>query len=76
MLRTSHVPVHRFVVSLVRHDLWCKVVGRTTKRPCLVRHSFREAKVRDLEVSMPVEQQVFWFQVAVYNVALVQVFES
>lgn len=70
------IPVYRFVVSLVRNNLGRQVVGRAAEGPCLVGHSFRKAKIRDLEVAVPVEQQVFWLQITIYDVAFVEVFES
>lgn len=54
MLR--HLPVYGLVVALVRYHLRRKVVGGTTESPCLVGDSFCKAKIRDLQMPMPVKE--------------------
>lgn len=71
----NHSPVHRLVVAFVRDYLRSQIIRCTTQRPRLVWHSLCEAKVGDFEMSMPVQQQILRFQIAVYNVFGMQVFQ-
>ena len=72
---TAGLPVNRFVVAFVGHDLGREVIGRAAERPRLVRHALGETKVCDLEMAVPVEQQVFRLQVTVDDVPRVQILE-
>jgi len=62
------IPINGLVVTLGGDDLRCKVVGRTTKCPSNVWHFLCESEIGDLDVTVPVEQQVFRLQVAVDDV--------
>ena len=62
------LPIHRLVVSLRCNNLRSKIVWRSAECPCDVGDLLGEAKVRNLEVSMPVEEEVFGLQVTVYDI--------
>lgn len=40
-----------------------------------VRHNLGEPKVRDLNVPIPVDQKILWFQIAVHDIVVVQMLE-
>ena len=63
------------VVSLVEDDLWSHVLGSAAKRPRLSAHHqlLGEAKVHQLDVSSPIQQQVLRLQVSVDNPSRVEV---
>jgi hypothetical protein len=71
--RGSNLPINGFVVSLRCHYFRRKIIGGSAERPGDVWHLFREPKVGDLEMAVAVEEQIFGFQIAVYNVLAVQV---
>ena len=66
-------PIDRFVVSLRCHDLRGEVVWCSAKRPGDVWYVFGKAKIGDLDVAMPVEQQILRLQISVDDVLAMQV---
>jgi hypothetical protein len=73
--KVFYLPVDRLVVSFARHNFWSQIVWRSTQRPCNVWDLLGEPKIRNLEMSMPVEQQVFWLQIPVDDLLRVEVFQ-
>lgn len=48
--------------------LWSQIIGCPTKRPSGRCAQFGETKVCDLDVSIKVEKDVFWFKISVNDV--------
>ncbi len=71
----ENIPVNGLVIALVRDDFWGKVVGCAAKRPCLVWDALCKAEISDLEVPVMIQKQVLGLQVAVDNVAGVQILQ-
>jgi hypothetical protein len=70
------LPVYRFVVPLGRDDLWSKIVWCTAERPCDVRHILCETEIGNLQVTMPIQQQVLRFEITVNDVLCMQVLQG
>ena len=68
-------PVDGLAVALGLDDLGREVLGRAAERPRAVLDQLGEAEVDDLQVALAVEQQVLGLEVAVDDVAVVEVLE-
>jgi len=73
---TQGPPVDGFVVALGCDNFWRKVIRGTAKSPGDVLDFLREAEIGNLQMTVSVEQQVLWLQIAIYDVARVQVVKS
>jgi hypothetical protein len=51
----------------------CEIIGRATKRPGVCITVLRKAEVRDFDMSVKVQQDILWLEVAVDNVKRVQI---
>ena len=69
------LPVHGFIVTFRCHYLRRKVIGCSTQSPSDIRHLLREPKVCDLEMTMPIQQQVLGFEISIDNVLRMQIVE-
>ena len=73
---TERPPVGFFAVSFLRDDLWRDVLRRADDGVGLrvgAGEFLGDAEVCELEVAVGVQQDVFWFEVAVDDVHLVEV---
>ena len=71
----QNLPIHTLVVPFTAHNLRRKIVWSTAKCPRNIRDFLREAKVRDLEMSMPVQQEILGFEIPVDDVHAVQIIQ-
>jgi len=69
-------PVHGFVVTFRGYHFWGKVIGCTTKRPGNIWHVFGKAEIRNLDMAVSVEKEVFGLEIPVDDVLRMQVFEG
>ncbi len=58
-------PINSLAVTLIQQDLWSNVFRRATQGVCFESHSFGKPKVRDLQITTFVQQQVFWLQISI-----------
>ncbi len=76
---TESPPVCTFSISLLRpmYNLRCQILRRATKckSPFPIFESFREPKISNLDVPVPVDKQVLWFEIAVDHGMLMHVGE-
>lgn len=72
----SVLPIDGFVITLGRHNFGCEIIWSSAQSPGDIRHLFRESKIRNLKMSVSVEKQIFWFEIAVDDVVGVEVIES
>jgi hypothetical protein len=68
------IPIDRFIVTLRSHHFWSKVIGGSAKRPCNVWYVFGEAKIRNLDMAMSIQKEIFRLQIAVDDILVVQIF--
>lgn len=61
-------------MPLALNDLRREVLRCAAERPRAIRQFLGEAEVCDLQMAISREQQVFWLQVSVDDVASVEVF--
>jgi hypothetical protein len=69
-------PIRTLAVSLLRphYDLGCQVLGCAAEGECAIIGQFlSKPKIGDLHVSLAVDQQVLWLQVAIHDVLLMHV---
>lgn len=72
---TQTPPVDGLAVALGANDLGGQVIGGAAHGPRNVGHFLGKAKIDELDVTIRIEQNVLRLQVAVRNIALVQVLE-
>jgi len=65
-------PVDSLVVALVHDYLRCEVLGSSAERVTPVDNFLGKPKISDAHVPIGADEQIFWFEVAVCNLSLVQ----
>ena len=71
----ANLPVYRLIVPLAGYDFRCQVVRRPTKCPRNIWNLLGEAEVGDLQMPMPVKEQIFGLQISIDDVVLVQILD-
>ena len=66
-------PVNTFVVGLCGDDLGSNVVRSTTKRPGDIRDLFGETEIRNFDVAIFVQQDIFRLQITIDDVMGVEI---
>lgn len=74
---TQTPPVNTLVMPNALNDLRRQILRRAAKRlgfVTLLRIDplFRETEIRDFQISLIVKQNIFWFQIAIDNIVLMQ----
>lgn len=71
-------PISDLVVPLTEQDLWCQILGRSTKRVgefAFREIDFGESEIGDLDMPIGCKEDVLWFQVAVDDLLLVDILQ-
>ena len=63
-------------MSLVLKDFWRQVLGRTTEGESSIFYGFGESEICEFEVAVSTDENVFRFEVAVDDVAGVEILEN
>lgn len=69
-------PVHGLAVSLVLQNFWSEILWGSTKGESSIFYGFGEAEIREFEVAVGANEDVFGLEVAVDDVAGVEVLED
>ena len=68
IFQVDYLPVNRPIIPLRCNDLRCEVVGGPTERPGNVGYLLGETEVGNLQMPVPVQQQVLGLQISIDNV--------
>ena len=69
-------PIHWFSVSLILQDLGSEVFRRAAERESPSFDDLGKAEVRQLQVSIGPNKNVFWLQIAIDDILAVQILEN
>lgn len=68
-------PVHWLSMSFIQQDLWCEILGGSTKSVRSWVTEFGKPKICQFKVAILSDQYIFGFQVSINDILSMQVFE-
>jgi hypothetical protein len=72
-------PVHLKTMTFSKDNFWCQVLRSSTEWKCLLiwlKPMLRKSKICDSNMPFRIEQDIFWFEIPIYDSVLVEVADS
>ena len=68
-------PVHAEAMTLLFNDLRCKVLRGAAETESLIArcHELAESKISQVDVTILINEDIFWFEISVHNAVLMQI---